>query len=1036
MRRSRFFVILAYGLACVAASSPAQTFLGLDRYTPEQGLSQHAVTAITEDERGLLWIGTQEGLNRYDGRDFTVFRNTPGDSSRLASSSIDSLQVDGSRLWVGTNDSGLEVIDLPTWRSRRLASDEGLMDLTVTAVLLDPAGGAWLGTSSGVERVDADLSRARRLGATSAVVGLVATGPGTALALDADCRLWQADLARLLRVPVPIADGARCVGMRAMGDDVLLATAGHGVYVVQTDGSLLRHLAPRWLRSDAAELSALRQMADGRWMLGYADGAVLQARGGWRRPPERVSLEQPIGSAVTGFHEHRSGVLWIGSATSGLFRVRALSSTVRRDLLDAEAVAAWPERSVRSILRDGAAMLVGTDSGLVLRARPGGDWRVVESIGATSVRAIAPARGGGWWIGTHRGLWRMRADGGAEPLPGLPHPQVTAVLVEEDRVWVATRGGLASVRNGRVETRGVPPVLDGKLLTSLARDGHGRLWVGTNQHGVFRVESDGSTRQFGTHDGSLPHDSIWSLHADAEAMWLGSFSGGLLRLDQQTGGVTAITQADGLSNNVVYSINPGPRGRLWLSTNNGISVYDPGTGVVQVIRRGDGLHNLEYNSGASFTDRDGLLYLGGTDGLDILDPARLPVSSPGATPLITGLRVIGRESVSEASPRQPSPEMLYTDLITLDHGDQVLSLDLVAMDFTASDSARLRYRIEGLTDEWVQPQDAEANLMLSSLPPGNHVLEVQAAGRDGRFGSSRRLLLVMQPPPWRHPVAYAAYMVLGLLLLGLAMQRARSQAERKQSHIERLNRLVAERTEALEKANTLLLDSNQQLESATRIDPLTQVSNRRDLQQWLDRECPQFIQDLSQPGMSRHCMLFCVIDLDDFKRINDSHGHQVGDEVLVEVARRLREVCRERDILVRWGGEEFLLLVRDAQLKDAAGLAERIRRAIADEPIPLDNRWSLRVTGSVGLAPWPLSARWPALGDWEQSVSLADRALYAAKASGKNAWVGVVPGPEVDRSALRSLLAGAAPEALQPGAFQVLHSTSQLPLFDRGDVTP
>lgn len=1041
--------------ACALASlalpaAAAEPFLSLERYTPEQGLSQHAVTSMAEDERGLLWIGTQEGLNRYDGRGFTVLRSTPGEQPGLASSSIDALAAEGARLWVGTNDQGLEVIDLRTRQSQRFDSASGLQDLTVAQVLPDGAGGAWLGTASGVERLQPSASRVLRLGATSPVVGLLPTGTGQALALDSKCRLWRTENARLQEVPVAIAPGAACVAMAPLAPDaasssagpdelpardLLLATARHGLYRVDAQGAVVRHFRPRWLRPGAVELTAITRLASGQWMLGYADGAILQTPGGWQRPPQRMSLEQPIGSAITAFHNHSSGVLWIGSATSGLYRVRALSSTIRRDLVDADAVAAWPERSVRAIRRQGPLLMVGTDSGMVVRDRPGAAWRRIGEIGATSVRAIAPARGGGWWVGTHRGLWRLDAAGTATHVPGLPHPQVTALLAEDDLVWVATRGGLAVVRGDRAETSGLPDVFAGKLLTSLARDGRGRLWIGTNQHGAYRVEADGRVRHLGTHDGSLPHDSIWSLHAGEQAMWLGSFSGGLLRLDttSATGAerATAVTEADGLSNNVVYSITPDVHGRLWLSTNNGISVYDPGTGVVQVIRRGDGLHNLEYNSGASFTDAQGLLYLGGTDGLDIVDPARLPVTSPQATPLITSLRVIGRENVSTGASREPAPEMLYTDVVNLGHGDRVLSLDMVAMDFTAPDAARLRYRIEGLTDDWVQPQDAQANLVLSSLPAGKYSLEVQAAGRDGRFGPSRQLLLVVPPPPWQHPLAYGAYLVLALLLVGLAMRRTQRLEARKQLKIEQLNRLVAERTDALEQANHLLLRSNQQLESANRIDPLTQVSNRRDLQEWLERECPQFIHDVAQPGTERHGMLFCVVDLDDFKRINDTHGHQVGDEVLVEVARRLREVSRDGDLVVRWGGEEFLLLVRDAQLRDAAAMAERIRRAIADAPVHLDSGWTLQVTASIGLAPWPLSSRWPALGDWEQSVSVADRALYAAKSGGKNAWVAVLPGPEVDRSSVRSLLGGAAPDALRPGALRVLHSTRTTPVFHR-----
>ncbi|MBW3549762.1 MAG: diguanylate cyclase [Proteobacteria bacterium] len=1048
MLQHRVFAILAACLlywtpvGAAAQRSPGQAFLSLERYTPEEGLSQYAITALAEDEHGLLWIGTQEGLNRYDGHRFVVLRNTPaGEAPELASSSIDALAVDGhSRLWVGTNDAGLQIIDLRTRASVRLGTADGLDHPTVRSILIDPAGGAWLGTASGIGRVDADLAAVQPLGASAPVVAMAFSADLEGHALDQDCRLWRLSPTRMHPQPAAVPEGASCVAMQPAGDGFWLATATRGLYRVDGDGQRVAHRPAGWLRRSSAELSALMQRPDGRWLLGYADGAVLQAPADWSAAPTRIAFDQPIDSAITGFHQYRSGVLWIGSSTSGLFRVRALSSTIRRDLVDEAAIATWPSDSVRSILRDGTRLLVGTDAGLVIRDGADADWRPIGAIGATSVRAIAPARRGGWWVGSHRGLWHLGANGRARAVDGLPHPHVTALLVEAgaggEQVWIATRGGLARMRNGVIDngildSDAVPSELRDQFLTSLMRDRNGRLWIGSNERGVYRIEPDGGVQHLGTHNGRLPHDSVWSLHADEQAVWLGTF-GGLLRLDPASDTVEAITERDGLSNNVIYRIEPDALGRLWLSTNLGISVLDPRSGIIQTLGRGDGLFNLEYNSGASFLGPDGLLYLGGTDGLDILDPAQLSPSSPPATPMVTGLRVLGRQGpVADAGPA-PTPGVLYAYRLELGHRDRVFQLDMVAVDFTAPDAARLRYRVAGIYDDWVHPRDAETTVVLSYLPPGDYPIEVQAAGRDGRFGPSRRLLLVMQPPPWRHPLAYAGYALLLLALLAWLVRRMRAKAREKHLQIERLNRTVAERTAALKQANHLLSRTNAQLESATRIDPLTRVSNRRDLHEWLERECPQLIGELAAPGAALRCMLFCVIDLDDFKRINDNHGHQVGDQVLVEVARRLRQVCRERDILVRWGGEEFLLLVRDAHMEDAARLAERVRRAIAEVPVTLASGQALAVTGSVGLAPWPLAPQWPLLGDWQQSVSLADRALYAAKSAGKNAWVGVVPGAEVDRACLQTLLAGAEPDSLPPGSIAVLHSTPVRPPFRRG----
>ncbi|MFP7721290.1 ligand-binding sensor domain-containing diguanylate cyclase [Lysobacter sp. A3-1-A15] len=1031
-------------LAAPSLADDAGPFLSLERYTPDQGLSQHAVTAMAEDDRGLLWVGTQEGLNRFDGHRFTVLRSVPGDDSALASSSIESLEVDSrSRLWVGTNDAGLEVIDLRTRTHTRLGTAQGLGHPTVTAILLDADGGAWLGTANGIDHVDPALHSATRAGITATIVamerpgGALASPPSntpatTGFALDAQCRVWRLSLPTVTSVLAGLPGKPTCIGMAIEGDTLWLGTASHGLFQLDTSGSVRRHVRAGALRPDPVELTAMLRRPDGEgWWLGYADGAVFSAPAGLQSRPLRLRTDTPVESAITRMHLHRSGVLWLGSATSGLYRARALSPLIRRDRVDAAAMAQWPSRSLRSIHVSGERLLVGTDLGLVVQDAPDSAWREIPELDGTAVRAIAPARGGGWWIGTHRGVWRLSPDLLARPAATLPNPLVTALLVEGDTVWVATRGGLARLRGGKLAMEGIPEVLQGPLLTSLLRDDEGRLWMGSNENGAYRWDPDGRVQALNTRNGRLPHDSIWSLHADADAIWMGAFSGGLLRLDRSTGQVRAITNRDGLSNNVVYRIVPDAGGRLWLTTNYGISVYDPATGMVQALDRADGLFNLEYNSGAGFVDEEGLLYLGGTDGLDVLRPDRLASGSAPATPVITGLRVLGRKGPEPSIEPGVTPEVAYADLVELGHRDRVFSLDLVAMDHTAPNAARLRYRIAGHYDDWVYPDSAQASVLLSYLPPGEYPLEVQAAGRDGRFGPSRQLLLVMQPPPWRHPLAYAGYGLLGVLLLIALVWRLRAQAREKRLQIERLNWTVAERTDALKQANRMLVQSNQQLEQATRTDPLTQVSNRRDLQEWMDREGPGFIGGVGQPGQEDHFVLFCMIDIDDFKRINDGHGHQVGDQVLVEVAGRLRKVCRERDILVRWGGEEFLLVVRDAHLPDAAGLAERIRDGIAGTPVELPGGSRLPVTASIGVAPWPLSTRWPAVGDWEQSVSLADRALYAAKAAGKNAWVAVVPGQAVDRSGLLSLLAGTAPTRLPDGCVEVLHSTRDAPEFDR-----
>ncbi|NZA27116.1 diguanylate cyclase [Luteimonas sp. SJ-92] len=1004
--------------------------LSLEAYGPDQGLSQSTVNAMQGDDQGFLWVATQEGLNRFDGHRFEVYRRGPVREGGLLSSSIDALAFEHGqqRLWLGTNDSGLEVVHLPSWERTRLGTADGISHSRVSQILPDPAGGAWVGTGAGVDHVDATLDRVVRLGAGGDVVQLVA-GPreGTALALDRDCRLWRATRDALELLVTAPGGAASCVGLQHGPEGAWLATARRGLYLVDADdGAVLRHYPMDALQGTPGSIGALLRLADGRVLVGLGTGAIVQLGPG-TAPTRPLPLDGAPDSGVVSLHEDDSGTLWIGTYTSGLYQVRPLSAAIRHDLADADAIAAWPSSSLRAIWRDGTHRLLGSDAGLMQRhgAAP---WQPVKAFAGHTVRAIARAAEGGWWIGTHGGLWHWNGADLAERVPALPDPRIEALLVEGDIVWVATRGGLARLESGRAvdDPKLVP--LRGRLLTSLLRDRRGTLWVGSNADGLWRLDDAGMPRRFRPSAGEL-HESLWSLHEGDDALWVGSFSGGLFRVEPGTGRVRAYTDGDGLFNNVVYRILEDAGGRLWLSTNNGLSVLDPPTGIVQNLRPRDGLRNREFNSGAALRDAEGLLYFGGTRGLDVIDPRGLPARSPAAHPVLTALRVVPRENGGDELRRQS--DIVYAERIALDHGERVFSIEMTAIDFTAPDAARLRYRMLGLHREWVQPQSAHAQFSVSHLPPGRYTLEVQAAGRDGLFGPPRTLEIDMAPPWWRHGLAYAGYALLGLLLLAWLGSRIGATVRRERRQIELLNRTVAERTAQLQDANQRLRRTNEQLDVATRRDPLTRISNRRDLQAWLGRETSALRVQLEQAMDGHERLAFFMIDIDDFKQVNDVYGHQAGDEVLVHFADRLRLLCREQDLLVRWGGEEFLLISRFTRIEDAMRLAERIRDAIARQPIRARPGVLLELTCSIGFAPWPFSLEWPALGEWEDSVAMADRCLYAAKRGGKNAWVGLAPGPAPDEAGVLALLAGTAPDLPGPDCVQVLHSGDAAPRFDR-----
>jgi diguanylate cyclase (GGDEF)-like protein len=236
-------------------------------------------------------------------------------------------------------------------------------------------------------------------------------------------------------------------------------------------------------------------------------------------------------------------------------------------------------------------------------------------------------------------------------------------------------------------------------------------------------------------------------------------------------------------------------------------------------------------------------------------------------------------------------------------------------------------------------------------------------------------------------------------LIGLAVRlRLRRLALRR----EELEQLVEFRTQALAQANS-------QLEQASLTDPLTGLPNRRYLLRQVQADlaqCRRAYRVAATPGVQRD-MLFLLVDIDHFKAINDQRGHAAGDSVLRQFATLLTDAVRESDYAVRWGGEEFLVVARQADATQAGVLAERIVSAVRNELFRLDSGELLRCTCSVGAAALPFLPGDPDALEWEQVVDLADAAVYAAKRRGRDRWIVLSPAEGLRPSDLPDLLEAA-----------------------------
>src|SRR6185312_7465876 len=322
----------------------------------------------------------------------------------------------------------------------------------------------------------------------------------------------------------------------------------------------------------------------------------------------------------------------------------------------------------------------------------------------------------------------------------------------------------------------------------------------------------------------------------------------------------------------------------------------------------------------------------------------------------------------------------------LDWRENSLRFDYAQPDFEMGAAERYQVMLEGMDNTW-SAWTNETYRDYTNLPEGTYRFRVRARDAYGGLGSEANFSFRVLPPWYRSWWAYLTWCALLLLVAKGAMRwRLRTLRRRNQA----LTKLVEERTEALECANSALVDQ-------TITDALTGLRNRRYVIDHVDKDIATVQRNYRNLalGYADHAdaninLLFLMMDLDHFKEVNDRYGHAAGDRVLAQLRDILVAATRETDTPVRWGGEEFLIVARFANNAFGPVVADRIRTMVADHPFDLGNGLTIHRTCSVGFASYPVFAASKHNFGWEDVVNLADQCLYRAKRDGRNRWVGDV----------------------------------------------
>jgi signal transduction histidine kinase/ligand-binding sensor domain-containing protein/CheY-like chemotaxis protein/HPt (histidine-containing phosphotransfer) domain-containing protein len=840
----------------LAIASPPMIFQHLGS---EAGLPQNTVMQTLQDSQGFIWIATEDGLVRYDGYELRRYAHEHGKNASLPGNFVWAMQEDkGGDLWVALKNAGLARWNRRTDRFTSFRHDpaqlNGLSSDALRALIIDRRGHLWIGTTgSGLDEFDPVTSSFRHYAHDAARPDSLSSDVVTSLSEEADGQIWVGTddgLNRLIPASGTFEQYRSEPGNRrslsSSKVSVIRADRRGRLWIGTYDAGL--NLLDRESKSFSVyrqgsgasgglasnEVRALLEDNDGRLWVGTAAGLNLRDE----RTDRFARYLQDTGDPTTlpdnyvmSLFQDRGGLLWVGTRAGGVSRWNPRTWSMGHQRL-----AALKGAFVNAFADDpGGHIWIGTFKGLV-RFDPasGAALRLDELDGPghrladPRVMSLAVDRRNDLWIGTMSGGLSRRRGGGqldhwranATDAAALGADGIMSIIEHSNgRIWLGTFGAGVNILDpvsGRIQR--VPHdthdarSLSSPRATALAEDHDGNVWVGTDGGGVNVLRPDGTVAAVFQHragdPASLGANTVYALHVDPRGrVWIGTDGGGL---DLVIGSVANprqlrfrnYSQRDGLTSEVIYGIESDQRGGLWLSGNAGLVRFDPAAGVARPYHREHGLQGEEFNFGAHFRTRGGLLAFGGSNGFNLFDPRRANEKAVPPSVVLTNVEVLNKPAITA----KPYPSL---DRLELGYRDTIVSFEFAALDYAAPNQNRYAYRLRGFDQDWVLLRHRRA-VSYTNLDPGSYLLEVKAATSDGVWGpAALSLPIVMAPAPWRTLWADAIYAAaLGLLLYGWHLVQ-RHRLAQVAEYGRRLETEVADRTNELRERNAELDRVNQ-----------------------------------------------------------------------------------------------------------------------------------------------------------------------------------------------------------------------------------
>ncbi len=777
-----------------------------------QGLSQATVRTMIQDRQGFIWLGTQDGLNRFDGNDMRVFRMDPVDPDSLSDSYIVDLAIDGEEhLWVATQSGGLNRFDPISSRfSRYTVESHGLASNALDRVMVDAYDRVWVRTETGhLQWLDSDNGTFQSAQAFDAPVSLLKTLNDDRLLLADGPRLkkWALDQQHPELLATLDNDDAEI--HLAVADDQYLwvGTLSHGLYQLDRDGHTLRH----WTRESVEVPGLIDNQVRSLMMDRHGALWVGTLAGLSRIEPDRQQVRHwhhdpsdPLGingARIVSLLEDDSGLIWVGSWTGGASVHDPQTSAFVLFRNRPDQPLSLPGNAVPSVREnpDGTLWVAVLDVGGLVHFDP--DHGVLEwyqhdpdqpdGLPHRMVGSVLRDGDDHLLVGTlGGGLVRLNIDEGTfERVVNDPQLDVSRTArvehlqrASDGSVWVTTIGNgiykrcatCEGFRNFRPDPEN-PRSLPDSEVNGILETEDGTIWVATRRQGLARFQPEfGGFEHFPAagNEAGLRHNSVTGMYQARDGtVWMGTQGGGVHRLDgtDPKPSFTVVGRADGLDADAIGEIAEDRKGRIWVSSTSGLSRIEPETLKVENFPFVDGYSGAGFFIGSIDRHWPGHVWFGGIRGLVRVDLDLVTDVDQRLEVVMTDLLLLN-QPIRPGSRRELPRSLAATERLTLPHDRGLITLEFVAPGTLRNrHNLRYSYRLLGLGDEWIETSPERAFASFTALPVGDYTLQVRAGIRPGEWGPITELDLDILPPRWRDTPAIALYVLAaGLLILAAA----------------------------------------------------------------------------------------------------------------------------------------------------------------------------------------------------------------------------------------------------------------------------